>query len=79
LFFAAVALLLAAVGLYGVLEYSVHGRRREIALRLALGEPAADIARRVTFAVFAMVLAGRPPDLHSASARSDTSTRYSFR
>jgi predicted permease len=58
LFFAAVALLLAAVGLYGVLEYSVHGRRREIAIRLAIGAPAADIARRVTFAVFAMVLAG---------------------
>jgi predicted permease len=58
LFFAAVALLLAGIGLYGVLEYSVHSRRREIAIRLAIGAPSADIARRITFAVFAMVLTG---------------------
>jgi predicted permease len=58
LFFAAVALLLAAIGLYGVLNYSVVQRRREIGIRLAIGAPAAGIARLVTKEVFVMVLTG---------------------
>jgi len=58
LFFAAVALLLAGIGLYGVLDYSVLQRRREIGIRIAVGAPAADIARRVTVDVFSMVLVG---------------------
>jgi hypothetical protein len=58
LFFAAVALLLAGVGLYGVLDYSVLQRRREIGIRMAIGAQAGDIAWRVTAEVFSMVLAG---------------------
>jgi putative ABC transport system permease protein len=58
LFFAMVALVLAGVGLYGVLDYSVLQRRREIGIRLGLGAQAGDIARLVTVEVFSMVLAG---------------------
>jgi ABC-type antimicrobial peptide transport system permease subunit len=58
LFFAAVALLLAGIGLYGVLDYSVLQRRREIGIRIAIGAQAGDIVRRVTAEVFSMVLAG---------------------
>jgi putative ABC transport system permease protein len=58
LFFAVVALLLAGVGLYGVLDYSVLQRRREIGIRMAIGAQASNVARQVTADVFSMVLAG---------------------
>jgi len=58
LFFAVVALLLAGVGLYGVLHYSVVQRRREIGIRIAVGAQACSIARLVTIDVFPMVLIG---------------------
>jgi putative ABC transport system permease protein len=57
-FFSVVALLLAGVGLYGVLHYSVLQRRREIAIRLAIGAQAPSIARLVTIPIFATIVIG---------------------
>jgi ABC-type antimicrobial peptide transport system permease subunit len=57
-FFSVVALLLAGVGLYGVLHYSVLQRHREIGIRIAVGAQGRNIARLVTAEVFFMVAVG---------------------
>jgi predicted permease len=57
-FFAGIALLLAGVGLYGVLDYSVLLRRKEIGIRMAIGAQAGGIARLVAMDMLAMVAAG---------------------
>ena len=78
LFFAVVALLLAGIGLYGVLNYSVLQRHREIGIRLAIGARSLDIARRVTLEVFVMVFLGAAAGLGlgMASARYVESLLY---
>jgi predicted permease len=57
-FFAGLATLLAGVGLYGVLDYSVVQRRREIAIRMAIGARVGEIVRRLAVGAFAMVCGG---------------------
>jgi putative ABC transport system permease protein len=56
--FAALALLLAAVGIYSVLSYSVKRSVREIGIRLALGAPLGDVLRMVMFEAVKPTLLG---------------------
>src|SRR5262245_40822134 len=66
--FAAVALALAVVGVYGVISYSVAERTREIGIRVALGAQRRDVLGLIVKRGMALVLAGAMTGLGGAIA-----------
>ena len=66
--FAALATLLAGIGLYGVLAYNVTQRTRELGLRLALGAPPARLRTMILKQVGVMALIGMGVGLVAAFA-----------
>jgi ABC-type antimicrobial peptide transport system permease subunit len=58
IFFGALALLLTAIGLYGILAYTVTRRTGEIGIRMALGAPRGNVIWLVVRSAIGCVLAG---------------------
>jgi putative ABC transport system permease protein len=70
--FAAIAVLLAAAGLYGVISYSISQRTQEIGIRLALGAVPRDVRQMVFRQAAKLMIVGAVLGLLAAAAISQT-------
>jgi ABC-type antimicrobial peptide transport system permease subunit len=66
--FAGIAVVLASIGVYGVIAYTVGQRRREFGIRLALGARPVEIVRDVLMRGLALCAAGSVVGLIAAAA-----------
>ena len=76
--FAALALLLAMVGIFGVLTYSVEQRTRELGVRIALGASAASVLRLIAGGAARVVAIGGVIGLAAAAVLSRTIATFLF-
>jgi putative ABC transport system permease protein len=76
--FAAVALIIAAVGVYGVISYSVSQRTHEIGIRMALGAQARDVRTMILRRGLALICIGIAIGLAGAIALSPAMTSLLF-
>jgi predicted permease len=76
--FAALALILATVGIFGVLSYVVAQRERDLSLRIALGARIAEIVRLVAGSLALPCLLGLTAGVASARALAGTIDRFMF-
>jgi putative ABC transport system permease protein len=76
--FASLALILAMVGIFGVLAYSVEQRTREFGVRIALGASATNVLRLVLGSAARVIVAGGVAGLAAAAALSRTISTFLF-
>jgi putative ABC transport system permease protein len=76
--FASLALLLAAVGVYGLISYAVANRAREIGIRLALGATPAQVVRPIVREGMLMAAAGVALGLAGALAAARMLSAFLF-
>jgi len=76
--FGGCALLLAAIGIYGLMAYSVEQRTQEIGIRLALGAPTGQVRRMVVFQGMGLSLIGVAIGLAAAFGLAKLITAFLF-